>query len=262
MTLATVLLLGGTSETAPLAHAISGAGFAVLISTSSEIPLDVGATAHLRRRTGRLDEAGLLALLRAEAVAIVVDATHPYAVVATHTARAAAAIARVPYVRFERPPALNEVEGIARAPNHDTAAVMAFGHGCAVLLTIGSRHLEPYVRAARAHRLSLWARVLDHPESWDACLRVGLCAEEVIRGRGPFSVQQNRETICRLGVGVLVTKDGGDAGGARAKVLAAKEERCRVVVVERPADAAAPGAACTTLDDVVDAVTALRSRAR
>jgi precorrin-6A/cobalt-precorrin-6A reductase len=36
------------------------------------------------------------------------------------------------------------------------------------------------------------------------------------------------------GFGVLVTKDSGEAGGVDAKVEAARQSGCEVVVIERP----------------------------
>ncbi len=53
--------------------------------------------------------------------------------------------------------------------------------------------------------------------------------------RGPFSVEENRRQLRAFGIGVLVTKDSGQAGGTAEKLQAAQAEGCRVVVVRRPA---------------------------
>ncbi|MBI2437234.1 MAG: precorrin-6A/cobalt-precorrin-6A reductase, partial [Lentisphaerae bacterium] len=50
---------------------------------------------------------------------------------------------------------------------------------------------------------------------------------------GPFSLEENRALIRRFGVGVLVTKDSGAAGGFQAKQEAARLEGCLLVVVGR-----------------------------
>ena len=83
--------------------------------------------------------------------------------------------------------------------------------------------------------LSLMVRVLDHPQSLDACRRAGIRPEKVIAGRGPFSVDDNRRHIRACGAGVLVTKDSGAAGGTAEKLQAARAEGCDVVVIARPA---------------------------
>jgi precorrin-6A/cobalt-precorrin-6A reductase len=111
---------------------------------------------------------------------------------------------------------------------------MAFSFSRPVLLTTGSRNLEPYVRESRRTGLTLAIRVLPHPASANACRAAGISEEFVIAGRGPFSVEENRAAIRRFGIGVLVTKDSGLPGGVQAKVEAAREEGCRLVVVARP----------------------------
>ena len=57
-----ILLIGGTSETASLASGMAAAGYAVLVSTATEVPLAIEEHPRIHRRTGRLDEAGLVTL--------------------------------------------------------------------------------------------------------------------------------------------------------------------------------------------------------
>jgi precorrin-6A/cobalt-precorrin-6A reductase len=45
---------------------------------------------------------------------------------------------------------------------------------------------------------------------------------------------ENRETIRKLNIGVLVTKDSGAAGGVMEKLEAARIEGCKVVMIKRP----------------------------
>ncbi len=51
------------------------------------------------------------------------------------------------------------------------------------------------------------------------------------------------------GIGTLVTKDGGQAGGTDAKIAAARQEGCRVVVVARLA--APGGTAVASIEDLI-----------
>ena len=247
-----ILLLGGTSETAPLALALAEAGHKVLVSTATDIRLNTGEHPAVRRRSGRLDEPGLAALLRSEEVAVIVDATHPYAVDVRGTARRVAAQLQLRYLAFIRPSGLQGDEDVIHALSHDKAAHLAFGLGRPVLLTTGSRNLAPYAHAARLAGQPLVARVLDDPDSLAASRRAGLDERAVVSGRGPFSVAQNRELIRRFGIGVLVTKDSGAPGGLAAKLEAAAQERCQVVVVDRPNLDSPPAA--TSIADIVRAV--------
>lgn len=239
--MAEILLLGGTSDTAPIAAALVQVGLRVLVSTATDAALDIGCHPSIRRRSGPLDESSLAALIRDESIRVIVDATHPYAAQIRATARSVAERLHLPYLTYIRPPAVGDQGGDAGDPaasavqfadDHEQAAVAAFSFSKAVLLTTGSRNLEPYVRQSRLRKLPLVVRVL--PGSREACLRAGIAEDDVIAERGPFSVEANRGHIRRFGAGVLVTKDGGKAGGAIEKLQAAAAEGCRVIVIRRP----------------------------
>jgi precorrin-6A/cobalt-precorrin-6A reductase len=229
-----ILLLGGTSETAPLAGALLEAGHAVLVSTATNAPLTLPEHPRLRRRHGRLDATAMAELMRREDVRVLIDAAHPYASQARQQARQAAALLDLPYLRWERPGTDFSDVPIRWAADHTQAAALAFADGRPVLLTTGSRHLAPYVEQARRTGIPLRARVLPHAESRLAIAQAGLAAEEVIFGQGPFSFEENRAHIRKHAIGVLVTKDSGEAGGVPAKLQAARLEGCEVIVVRRP----------------------------
>jgi precorrin-6A/cobalt-precorrin-6A reductase len=95
--------------------------------------------------------------------------------------------------------------------------------------------------------------MLHHPEALAACKQAGLAEAERIFGRGPFSLEQNRTLIRQYGIGVLVTKDSGRAGGVAEKLEAARLEQCRVIVVQRPEETTD-----NTFDDMDRLVVALR----
>jgi precorrin-6x reductase len=309
-----ILLLGGTSETAPLAAGMVKAGFAVLVSTATDIPLELDDYPQLRRRSGPLDAPGLEALIRDNAIRVLVDGTHPYAAAIRALAAATAHRLSIPYLTFVRPGitygdpleiasvttsedpsrplenaffchsgldhessndfktldsglcrnddretemeffqglasgievtpeprseiasvTVSETDGITFAADHNKAARLACAVGKAVLLTTGSRNLRPYAEEAKRTGVPLIVRVLPHHDSLAACRAAGIPAEMVIAAKGPFSVEENINAIRKFGVGVLVTKDSGIAGGVPAKIAAAGREKCMVIVVERP----------------------------
>lgn len=230
-----IMLLGGTSETAPVARALLQAGYRVLVSTATDAPLALPEHSRLERRHGRLDGTAMAELMHRRHVQVLIDAAHPYASKAREEAQKAASALNLPYLRWERP--CTDFDGfpVIPAENHDQAAELAFADGRPVLLTTGSRHLLPYVIRARQTGIRLRARVLPHEESRIAVQQAGLSAGEVIFGKGPFSIDSNRRQIRRHDIGVLVTKDSGVAGGVPAKLQAARLEQCIVIVVQRPA---------------------------
>lgn len=281
-----ILLLGGTSETAPLAEALAGAGYHVLVSTASDVELEVGRHERIVRRTGPLKADDVVELIEGHGVRGIVDATHPYAQQAHRMTDEAAQRGGVPLFRLHRPSGLEkgdiqlfgrdtsdsspgEVcpagshEALAapesrRSPyfaeDHEHAAELACRAGRSILLTVGANNVAVYVRRARAAGAVLAARVLDREESVRACLEAGLERERIIVGRGPFSEAQNRQHIRRFAADVLVTKDSGQAGGLSEKLAAARAEGCRVIVLRRPAEGASGARVFEAIDDLVAAV--------
>jgi bifunctional phosphoserine phosphatase/homoserine phosphotransferase/precorrin-6x reductase len=248
-----ILLLGGTGETAAAAEGLARSGYRVLVSTATAIPLAVGAHPRIAHRAGRLGEAEMAALIRERGIRAIVDVTHPYAAEARRTAARAAEACGIQYLAYLRPRGVRADDGVRLAEDHATAARMACEAGKPILLTIGSTHVGPYAAAARQAGIPLIARVLDDDRAMAACLGAGMLRESVIAGRGPFSVEETRSLLRRFGIGVLVTKDGGGAGGVREKLAAAHLESCTVVVVQRPT---AVAGACSTLPELLQRVQA------
>jgi precorrin-6A/cobalt-precorrin-6A reductase len=251
-----ILLLGGTSETAAIATALAGAGVRVLVSTATDETLDIGRGAGIERRLGRLDELAMLELVSARGIRAIVDATHPYAAGAHATAVAVAKRAGIPCVAFVReggdwgsaeaappntrrlgaaPDAACRVErAVHLAADHAHASALAFSFGRPVLLTTGANNVVAYAEQARRTSVRLVVRVLPREESLRACREAGVAASDIIGAKGPFTIEQNLRHIDEYGIGTLVTKDSGREGGVDAKLQAAEQRKCEVVVVERP----------------------------
>jgi len=230
-----ILLLGGTSDASPIAASLARDGYRVLVSKATDVPLAIALHPNVEVRSGPLDERSLAELIDARSIRAVVDATHPYATTIRHMADRVAREKAIPYFSFIRPAAVtSSAPGVEIVPDHGAAALAAFRYGQTVLLTTGTRNLGPYVEQSRSTGVRLVARVLDQPDSVDACLRAGITSDAILACRGPFSVEENRRHIRSFDVGVLVSKDSGEAGGTPEKLEAARAEGCRVVIVARP----------------------------
>jgi precorrin-6A/cobalt-precorrin-6A reductase len=230
-----ILLLGGTSDSGPIATRLAAAGYRVLVSKATDVPLECGGHPNIEFRSGPLDDSSLAELIRERSVRAVVDATHPYAAGIRARARRVAAELGVPYLSYVRPTILDGREGVEFAPDHATAAAMAFAHGRPVLLTSGVRNLAVYADESRRTGVPLVVRTLDHAGSLAACREAGIPDDHVLAGRGPYTVDDNHQHIRQFTIGVLVTKDSGQAGGTLEKLEAAEAEHCAVIVVRRPA---------------------------
>lgn len=230
---ARILLVGGTSETRPVAEVLLAAGHEVLVSQATEVELDLPEDPRLALRRGRLDRDGFRQLVGEGAISHVVDASHPFAVDLHRELDRVCAALGIPRIRYERP-ATPPPPGVEIAPDHSRAALAATAHGLPILLTTGSRHLAPYAEAARLAGLPLFARVLPGEESDRACRAVELPFTRIEFARGPFSVEQTRTLLRRWGIGVLVAKDGGTASGLVERLEAARREGVNSVLVRRP----------------------------
>lgn len=246
-----ILLLGGTTETAAVAEALAEAGYRILVSMATDIPLFVGSHSNISERRGRLNADEMAALVRKERIRAIVDVTHPYATQARATASSVAAGHEIPYFTYIRPGTVTREDGAHLVTTHAEAARVACEAGRPVLLTVGSKNVQPYAAEARRTGITLVARVLSDADSIRACREAGIPDDHIVTGRGPFGIEENRRLIRQFGIGVLVTKDSGERGGVREKLEAARMEGCVVVVVERPA---APSAAFSSVEGVVRAV--------
>ena len=170
--------------------------------------------------------AGLVDYLRAENIARVVDATHPFAAQMSAHAVAACAEAGVPLLALERPP-WQRVPGDHWIGVDDLkAAAEALGTAPRrVFLGIGRLHLKTF--AAHSHHAYL-VRLVDPPRA-----PLPLPEAEVIVARGPFDRAGDRAMLTNYRADIIVAKNaGGDA--ASAKIEAARDLALPVVMVRRP----------------------------
>jgi precorrin-6A/cobalt-precorrin-6A reductase len=221
------LILGGTSEARELAGRLVADGLAVTSSLAGRVA-DPALPAGTVRIGGFGGPEGLTDFLRREPIAVVVDATHPFAAMISASAVTACAAAGAPLLRLARPgwaehPAAGSWQWVDSYPD---AARAAGALGCRIFLTTGRSTLAHFARLEASYVLVRLVDPIDQPlpSGW-----------RVIRSRGPYTVEGERSLMAKHGIDVLVTKDSGGELTA-PKLTAAGELDVRVVVVRRPAD--------------------------
>lgn len=222
----TILVIGGTTEARTAAARLESNGFRVVVSVATGLG-ELYAGDHEIISGGKNDQE-LAAQARRWDADAVVDCSHPFALAAGRASRGAAASAGIPYLRFTRPRGIEE--GVEVVSSWEEAVEALRRRGERALLTIGVRHLEPFVAAG----LDLAARVLPMPESVGECLRLGLRPEDIIAAFPPHDVEFNRACIRKTGARVLVSKDSGGEGGTPEKIEAASAEGAHFVMISRP----------------------------
>ncbi len=229
-----ILLLGGTTETPQIANLLAESNCKVLISNLTESMVDWDLKSGIRLRHGALDVNAMRDLITKESITAVVDAAHPYAKQLHCTAMESSSVANIPYYRYERPSVNYAGYDVELAEDHQQAAASVLRIGRSILLTTGTRNLEPYIEIARGTNSKLYVRALPCQESMDICKKYAIDNGHIITEQGPFTVEQNIEVIKKYSIDVLVTKDSGIAGGVPEKLEAAKACGIKVVVIRKP----------------------------
>jgi precorrin-6A/cobalt-precorrin-6A reductase len=220
-----ILILGGTGEARDLAAELVTAGIDVVSSLAGRVRqprLPAGQV----RIGGFGGATGLAGYLRADAIAGIVDATHPFAAAITANATEAAAAVGLPLLVLRRPPwpadpSWQAVPDIAAA-----AAAVRGWPGESVFLTTGRRDLGAFA-ADEEHRFLV--RAVDPPDP-DGAVPPRMT---LLLDRGPYTAARESALMREHGIGLLVTKNSGGPMTA-AKLEAARELGVRVVVVQRP----------------------------
>jgi precorrin-6A/cobalt-precorrin-6A reductase len=221
-----VLILGGTADANRLAAAVANnprikaiLSYAGRTENPRPPPISwrVGGF-------GGID--GMAHYLRAENIARVVDATHPFAAQISAHAVAACAIAAVPLLALERPVWPRAAGDRWIEVDDSEAAADALGAAPRrVFLGIGRQYLETFA----AHpQHSYLVRLVDTPRA-----PLPLRDAEVIVARGPFDRAGDRAMLADYRADIVVARNaGGDA--ASAKIVAARDLALPVVMVRRP----------------------------
>ncbi|MFT3729853.1 MAG: cobalt-precorrin-6A reductase [Hyphomicrobium sp.] len=221
-----ILLLGGTTEATALAErlarmknvrAILSLAGRTANPAPSALPVRVGGF-------GGVD--GLTAYLRQEKIALVIDATHPFAAQISANAVAACAITGVELLAIERP-AWAPIAG-DNWVEHDSieAAVAALPDEPQDVFSGLGRQAIPTLCRAPRHRYLI--RVVDPVDLPDA-----LAHAETVVSRGPFRTGEDAKLFADYDIRYVLAKNAGGAA-AYSKIEAARQLGITVHMVRRP----------------------------
>ncbi|MBR0284508.1 MAG: precorrin-6A reductase [Selenomonadaceae bacterium] len=233
-----IFVAAGTRDGRELVKALLDAGHAVVASVVSRYGaelLEQYGDGRLVVNDKPLDEDAMMELFRHHHIRLMVDASHPYAENVSRNAMAACRRAGIPYLRYERPGIPIAYEKVYRVQGYEEAARQAAALGKHVFLTTGSRNLRAFTESPDLRNCVLTARVLPSAEVLAECARLGLSPKQIVAMQGPFSQKLNEELFRQYEAEVIVTKNGGQIGGADTKFAAAEALGLPVVLIERPA---------------------------
>ena len=230
-----ILVLAGTQDGREIAAGLKAARHEVLVSVVSDYGRELAERSGVTAQAAAMDEQELGRFVQEQAVSLIVDATHPYAVNVSRNAARVGKSLQIPCLRYERPDsALPAYEKLHQAAELQDAAQIAVSLGKTIFLTTGSHTLAVFRAAASIAKCRLIARVLPQPEVIAACLAHGFMPADIVAAQGPFSQELNRALFKEYKADVMVTKNSGTVGGTDAKIAAAIDLNLAVVVVGRP----------------------------
>ncbi len=228
-----ILLFAGTSDGRALAERLASLSLRMTACVATEYGQealsDLGGKFTIH--TARMDEDEITAFIRQKNHDMVVDATHPYATEISKNAAAAASRAGVPYFRLVRPVAASDGLDCIHVSTTVEAAERCNKLEGNILITTGAKELSAFTITER-----VFVRVLPLVESIRTCIDLGVRSDHIIAMQGPFSHELNVALMRQFAIRILVTKDGGTAGGTKEKISAAKEVDATVIMIDRPSE--------------------------
>lgn len=231
----TILIFAGTTEGRKLVEILDRNNIVCHVCVATEYGNQVlHASDNVTVHTGRLDEAGMRKLMQEIACDIVIDATHPYAVLVTDLIQKSLKGSSITYLRLLREEELEfETSQVMCHDNMEACASYLKKATGKVLLTTGSKQLKEFTRLPELKERVV-ARVIPGEESLALCYAAGLKGSQIIAMQGPFSQEMNEIMLRDYEIAHLVTKQSGTIGGVEQKLMAAQRLGVMVHIIRRP----------------------------
>lgn len=228
-----VLLFGGTTEGRILAEYLSNRHIHTYVCVATDygeklLPEDQYITAQAKRLT----EEEIVELLEQNKFDMVLDATHPYAVVVSGNIKRACEKKKIEYIRLLREEDERTSFGIWVNNIEEAVDYLKHTEGN-ILITTGSNELKEYTKLEH-FALRCYPRVLSSMSVMEKCINLGFIESHLICMQGPFIKDLNVALLTQLNASYLVTKESGSTGGFQDKITAAKETNVIPIIIGRP----------------------------
>ncbi|KPA21884.1 Precorrin-6A reductase [Shimia sp. SK013] len=220
-----LLILGGTTEASLLARAVAGQGVGAVFSYAGRV--DAPKAQPITTRVGGFGGVdGFANYIRQHNITHVVDATHPFAAQMSWNAFLASESVGVPLVALTRPAwVAQKGDDWEHVADIDGAVTALNGSARRVLLALGKQNVPAFSAQPQHHYV---LRLVDEPK-----VAPDLPHHTVVVSRGPFDLAGDQALMRKHRVDLVVCKNSGGVG-AEAKLVAARELRVPVVMINRP----------------------------
>lgn len=232
------MIFGGTTEGRELAQCLMKTKHKILYSAATEYgALLIPKTSNLKVRYGRMQVEDMLQCFKEEYISMILDATHPYAVLAGKTIRKAAGIAGIQYLRIRRdleaPTSMLSGTDFRTFPTVRSAAEWLSHEEGKILITTGSKEIEAYT-CIPDYKERCFVRALPQETVLQKLKELGFPGKMLCLMQGPFSEDLNFALLKQTGARFLVSKNSGETGGFPEKCEAAIRAGAELLVIGTP----------------------------
>ncbi|MBQ7784522.1 MAG: precorrin-6A reductase [Clostridia bacterium] len=228
-----ICVFAGTTEGRELIAQLQGRGAEIAACVATEYGGDLlEGFEDVSVHAGRMNAEEMADFFAREQFELVVDATHPYADLATENIRTACEQTNTEYFRLQRESGAADADGVWVSDVPACVEYLKSTQGN-VFLTTGSKDL-PLFCTDEALRERIYARVLPMQSSLDICAVCGIARECIVAMQGPFDEELNAAMFRMANAKYVVTKDTGSAGGYADKIRAAQKVGAQAIIIGRP----------------------------
>lgn len=228
-----ILVLGGTSDSLRICEALNKLNLEYMVSVTTDYGKQLSLKVTNNILEGKMDQQQMTEMIKEKDIRLMIDSTHPYAIEVSKNGMLTAQALNIPYVRYERPSLLEEVEDENLYVVKDTAEACALAAkiGQNIFLGTGSKTLGEFVRALPDKKII--ARVLPTSEVIQECEALGLNPDHIIGMKGPFSEEMNALLYKEYAIDCMITKESGHEGGFLEKIRPCKILGIKTIVIKR-----------------------------
>jgi precorrin-6A/cobalt-precorrin-6A reductase len=233
------IVMSGTSDSSKIINLLSSNSNNYILATTitdygAKIAESAGATEVISKA---LREEDFIKVINEKKIDTLIDATHPFAAIATETAIKSANKTEIKYIRFERPSTiLPNSELIIKVPSFQEGAIEANNlldtPDKKLMHLAGVMTLPEIVKEVNPEQVV--PRVLPNTFSISNTQKTNVPAKNIIAMQGTYSKEFNMALMKEYNINAIITKESGESGGTENKIDAAIELGIPVILVTRP----------------------------
>ncbi len=227
-----IWLIGGTSESAELAIALTQQCLSYIVTVTTEAARKLYPP-MAKVQVGKMTPAAIATFIQQQQIAGILDASHPFA---CEISRQAIAFtqqpAHLPYLRYERP-AVSDNRLVTTVGSIDELLASDLLQHQRVLFTLGCRELYRFSTLRQTSKL--FARILPSADAIAQATSAGFSPQEIVALRPPVSAALEKALWQQWSITRVVAKASGRPGGEAIKRQVANEIGTRLILIARPA---------------------------